>query len=91
MRFVFLSKPFSDEPMYTRVGYENDVSRWFDERDIHQEEGQWYWLDASGHLHKIEVGDKVDINTDDEAPFYFAAAPIMANGIRVGEVVYTDH
>lgn len=42
-------------------------------------------------LVKITLGDQHRINTDDENPFRFAAAPIMAGKRRVGRVTFTDH
>jgi hypothetical protein len=44
-----------------------------------------------GELVKITVGKSHEINTDEERPFRYAAAPIMAGTRRVGTAAYTDH
>jgi hypothetical protein len=50
-----------------------------------------YAADEDGVLVRIEVGGSRKINTGEEYPFRYAAAPIMAGTRQVGAVTYTDH
>jgi hypothetical protein len=75
------------------VETEHWVSEIYDMADCDYHEGikVILALNEDGNLVPVEIGKPKPINTDEEYPFYYARAPIMAGKRRAGSVTYTDH
>jgi hypothetical protein len=71
---------------------ENTISRAYDLSD--QDDGgipEFLYCDSDGELYPVTIGQQEQMNSDQENPFHYAAADMIANGKVVGHVVYTDH
>ena len=67
------------------------ISRAYDLQDCEPDIPEFRYCDVDGQLYPVTVGTQERINTDEEAPFVFAASDLLANGKVVGSVSYTDH
>ena len=67
------------------------ISRAYDLQDCEPGIPEFRYCDVNGQLYPVTVGTQERINTDEEAPFVFAASDLLANGKVVGSVSYTDH
>lgn len=70
---------------------EEQISRAYDLQDADPDIPEYLYCDEAGELHPVTVGAQSRFDTDEEAPFVYASAPLMANGSAVGQVLYTDH
>lgn len=71
---------------------EGHISRAYDLQDVDGEPvPEFLYCDDDGELYPVSVGRRQQMNSDEEAPFVFAASDMVANGKVVGHVLYTDH
>lgn len=52
---------------------------------------EFLYCDVDGELYPVTVGKQGRMNSDEETPFHYASADMIANGKVVGHVIYTDH
>ena len=78
---------------YTDKITESEISDNIDMSDCYDlgYKTEYYYVDQTGTLHIVEIGTQQAINAEEEIPFRFAASSMIANGVQVGTVVYTDH
>ncbi len=92
-RFIEVSRFESDSEICVRQITEESISHAVDMADCEPEPvmRKWLHVDEAGELHAVTIGKQERTHTGVEAPFYFAASAMVANGKCVGEVTYTDH
>jgi hypothetical protein len=92
-RFVEISRFEADSEICVRKVTEEQISKAVDLADcgIDYVLLNRFYVDDQGTLQPVTIGRQERINTDQEAPFHFAASSIVAGGKVVGEVVFTDH
>jgi hypothetical protein len=95
--FVIVYGKDEDSGEYrVHVADEREVSRLYDEQDFASFEDVnilgIYAPGKDGSLQLVHLGESHKINTDEEMPFRYAAAPLItADGTTVGSVTFTDH
>ncbi|ENZ77958.1 MULTISPECIES: hypothetical protein [Ralstonia] len=68
------------------------ISSAFDLQDCHDGPvSDFFYCDVDGQLHAVALGKQTPMNTEEECPFHYASAALIANGQVVGHVTYTDH
>jgi len=92
-RFLEISRFKAESEICLRQVTEQHISRAVDmaDCDVDYVLRKWLYLDDDGTLYPVTIGKQERINRDEDAPFYFAASAMVANGKQVGDVVYTDH
>lgn len=90
--YKFLPSYEGSTPLLVPVTQQS-VSYDYDVADLNDGEvGTYFFLEDDGKLYPVTLGkDQTPINSDEENPFYYAAADLIANGKVVGQVIYTDH
>jgi hypothetical protein len=96
MFVIVYGKDEDNDEYRVRIAERGEVSRMYDEQDFASFEEMnilgIYAPGKDGSLQLVHLGKSHKINTDEEMPFRYAAAPLItADGTAVGSVTFTDH